>query len=92
MKKWCKIIEVLDNQVLFYMEPESTEAREMYENKDTECLHQVVRIRGVCSDIKIGGIPPDECDKVFESINKELAEMVVKTVEDFIDTDKDIGC
>jgi hypothetical protein len=83
MLKWCKIVEALDNQVLFFLEPDS-EKGEGY-----ECLHQVIRSNGVCSDIKIGGIPLEVCDKVFSSLDEKAAEMVVKTVEDLLESHKD---
>jgi hypothetical protein len=82
MKKWCKIIEILDNQVLFYMEPESLD------KEKRECLHQVVRIRELCADIKILNIPPEDCEKVFESTDEEAAKRVIKTVEDLLEDEE----
>ena len=75
MNRWAKIIEVLDNQVLFFMEPED----------NCESLHQVVRINGVCADIKISGIISALCEKVFNSIDEKAAETVIKTVEDLLE-------
>lgn len=79
MIKWCKIIEVLDNQVLFFMEPGE---------EGTETLHQMVRIRGICSDIVVKNIPSELVDIAFESINEQVAEQVVKQVEDLLEKDK----
>jgi len=83
MKHWCKIIEVLDNQVLFYMEPESRP-----DDKDCYCLHQVVMIDGVCSDIKVGGIPSDTKLEEFLTEGEKLAETIVKLVEDLLEKQK----
>lgn len=75
MNRWAKIIEVLDNQVLFFMEPED----------NCESLHQVVRINGLLADVKIGGISIEDCEKVFNSIDEKAAETVIKTLEDLLE-------
>jgi len=80
MKNWCKVIEVLDEAVLFYMEPETRE-----DELECECLHQVVRTQGVCADVKIGGIPCSLAEEVFNNIDQETAEQVIKTVEDLLE-------
>jgi len=85
MKSWCKIIEVLDNQVLFYTEPEVRD-----DGRDCECLHQVVRTQGVCADIKIGGIPVTLVGEFFRELNEKDAENVVRTVEDKLENQNDI--
>lgn len=82
MKKWTKIVEVLDNQVLFFFEPEKRE------DKEYETLHQVVRVRDVVAELKVSGILPEHRDEVMKSINKKTAELVIKTIEDMMEEGK----
>lgn len=84
MHKWCKIIEVLDNQVLFFMEP----SKNPFTKEETSTLHQMVQIGGVCSDIEVRNIPKDVCDKVFDNCNEKDAEEVIKKIEDLMEKNK----
>ena len=83
MDRWCKIIETQDTQVLFYIEPEARN-----DDEDCECLHQIVRILGVCADIKVGGIPLENAEKYFDDLNEESANLVVKVVTDLLENQK----
>lgn len=76
-KQWAKIVNVLDNQVLFYFEPG--------EEKGFENLHQIVRINGETIDLVLRNIPADKCEAVMTSANEEGATAVLKTVEDLVE-------
>lgn len=82
MNKWCKIIEVLDTQVLFFLEPC------VNDNEDTVTLHQMIHVNGVCCDSQIRHIPTTDAEKIFNGIDEDDAELVVKTVEDLMESQK----
>jgi len=75
--KFAKIIECQGEQVLFFLEPDE-------EADEREMLHQVVRIDGMCIDVKVGGLTYDKADKVFADLNEDSAELVLKAVRDMI--------
>ena len=74
-KIWTKIINVLDTQVLFFLEPGAN---------DTITLHQMIHYNGVCCDSQIRHIPLPDAETIFEGIDERSAEMVVKTIEDLM--------
>ena len=82
MNPWCKIVEVLDTQVLFFIEPRPDDP------EDSVTLHQMIHMNGVCCDSQIRHIPKDHAEKIFEGIDERAAEMVVKTIEDLLENQK----
>lgn len=84
INQWCKIIEVLDNQVLFFLEPQYGDL------EDTITLHQMIHINGVCCDSQIRHIPKADAEIIFEGIDERTAEMVVKTIEDLMESQNEV--
>lgn len=72
--KFAKIIEVDGEQVLFYIEPNNDQ------DPPCETLHQIVRIDGVCADIKMDGMTYAQADKAFNGIGEEAALVVLNCV------------
>ena len=80
-RKFARIIEVDGKQVLFYTEPD-------HEYDGCELVHQIVNLKGVQADIKLGGVTYKNVDKFWKLLDEAHARKVVETVETMLFTKK----
>jgi hypothetical protein len=78
VKQWCKIVQTDKGPVLFWLDYSQKE--------ETDIIHQVFKFKGVCADMKVSGFDKPITQDLFNTLTSDAAaELVVKTVIDFMD-------